>query len=588
MNSAVVPQIVQKVFELYLENNLVVNRRYQRKLVWDIEEKEKFIDSLVNGYPIPLILTAKHDNNESKLEILDGLQRLNAITSFIEGDFSLNGSYFNLNEIALTKKLKESGELKQKLPILDSKICSTLLNYQMPFLTTKSNTPDFIDETFRRINTGGRRLSMQDVRQAGSLGTVTETINKISIYVRKDSSRTDIVTLKNMKTISIGNNKLKYGINIDDIFWVKQGIVSKNGIRESRDEELIAHLLSCVCLPDKSQTTSDYLNKIYDVDSEEHSDLSNEIMKYQDDYIIKSFNHIFDELYKIFRSDRVTFSDQIYRQRKRKASRCFQVIFLALYEMIIKESKKIINYKDLHDSMSGIYDDNFRAILDNSDKWYSNDRRKLIDSTKGIIAKNFVDSKDNKFEPGNWIKNLENIINESESEQQSYDFKMGFIDLDNYEKKINKDLIDQILKTLTAMTNSIEGECTVIVGVAENEKTAKSHEKRFTTSYIRYGSKYILGIDKEANYLCGSIDNYLKIIKDHIVNTKLISLDFKSQISNKLKSFSYKEKEILIFRAERGDNPEAFNSSYYERTLSHNKKVEAGPEMMSLFKRFNI
>lgn len=112
MSSIVTPKPVQSLFDMYLKEQIVVNRRYQRKLVWSLEEKEKFIDSLVNGYPIPLILTSKQKDSE-RLEILDGLQRLNAITSFLECEFSLNGEFFDLDSITLTKQLKSQGIVKQ-------------------------------------------------------------------------------------------------------------------------------------------------------------------------------------------------------------------------------------------------------------------------------------------------------------------------------------------------------------------------------------------------------------------------------------------------------------------------------------------
>ncbi|MDP7848109.1 DUF262 domain-containing protein, partial [Acinetobacter pittii] len=245
MSSIVTPKPVQSLFDMYLKEQIVVNRRYQRKLVWSLEEKEKFIDSLVNGYPIPLILTSKQKDSE-RLEILDGLQRLNAITSFLECEFSLNGEFFDLDSITLTKQLKSQGIVKQRTPVLDSDKCSTILNYEIPLSTTISKTNDFIDETFRRINTGGRTLSKQDLRQAGSLGQIPEIINQISTYIRKDSSRTDIVTLKNIKSISIGNSGLNYGIDIDSIFWVKNKIILRDDIRKSRDEELIAYMLSYI------------------------------------------------------------------------------------------------------------------------------------------------------------------------------------------------------------------------------------------------------------------------------------------------------------------------------------------------------
>ena len=111
---------IQRIYGYYLEQRLVVNRRYQRKLVWAVEEKEAFIDSIKKNYPVPLILLAESVNEQGNdiLEIIDGMQRLNAITSFIENEYSLEGYYFDLETMAETKLLKDEKVLQQKEPIL--------------------------------------------------------------------------------------------------------------------------------------------------------------------------------------------------------------------------------------------------------------------------------------------------------------------------------------------------------------------------------------------------------------------------------------------------------------------------------------
>lgn len=41
-------KVVERSYEDYRNNQYLVNRRYQRKLVWELEEKQAFIDSLAN------------------------------------------------------------------------------------------------------------------------------------------------------------------------------------------------------------------------------------------------------------------------------------------------------------------------------------------------------------------------------------------------------------------------------------------------------------------------------------------------------------------------------------------------------------
>ncbi len=47
------------MYRRYRENQIIVNRKYQRKLVWTEDEKENLIDSILKGYPIPLIMFAE-------------------------------------------------------------------------------------------------------------------------------------------------------------------------------------------------------------------------------------------------------------------------------------------------------------------------------------------------------------------------------------------------------------------------------------------------------------------------------------------------------------------------------------------------
>ena len=102
-----------QAYEWYREGKLLVNRRYQRKLVWTVEEKQKLIDSILLGYPLPLILLAQ--TKEACYEIIDGMQRLNALFSFIETAYSLEDkSYFDLREFLRAKLEGENGSFTPK------------------------------------------------------------------------------------------------------------------------------------------------------------------------------------------------------------------------------------------------------------------------------------------------------------------------------------------------------------------------------------------------------------------------------------------------------------------------------------------
>ncbi len=138
---------------------------YQRKLIWTLEEKQSFIDSIAKGYPVPIILLAEPKGRaDGTLELIDGMQRMNAITSFISNEFSFNGAFFDLNTFAATKDLLDRSVLTQSTPVLPRATCLSIASYPMPLSIYESADSDAVDEVFRRINSGGRQLSRQELR----------------------------------------------------------------------------------------------------------------------------------------------------------------------------------------------------------------------------------------------------------------------------------------------------------------------------------------------------------------------------------------------------------------------------------------
>lgn len=118
---------IEELFEWYNKSILIVNRRYQRKLVWSIEEKKSLISSILSDYPVPLLLFVKIGD---KREILDGMQRLEAITSFIDQKYSYEGEYFDLEATALTKIYRDKGLIIQREPVLSREESTRIARYK--------------------------------------------------------------------------------------------------------------------------------------------------------------------------------------------------------------------------------------------------------------------------------------------------------------------------------------------------------------------------------------------------------------------------------------------------------------------------
>src|SRR5690606_8549542 len=115
---------IQEAYRTYAEGKFLVNRKYQRKLVWTVDEKEFLIDSILKDLPIPLVLLAQ--TKDGKLELIDGLQRMNAIISFIENRFAIQGLFFDVSQSSRAKQSADEGLFEMvtdKKSLLDAKSC---------------------------------------------------------------------------------------------------------------------------------------------------------------------------------------------------------------------------------------------------------------------------------------------------------------------------------------------------------------------------------------------------------------------------------------------------------------------------------
>lgn len=118
---AVSPQgiSIQSLYRSFRDGSLIVNRQYQRKLVWTAVEKQKLIDSILKDYPLPLFLLADKGltaHGSAKLEVIDGMQRLNAIFSFIEQGFLLADACFDIGEFSRAKQAADAGDFEEYPP----------------------------------------------------------------------------------------------------------------------------------------------------------------------------------------------------------------------------------------------------------------------------------------------------------------------------------------------------------------------------------------------------------------------------------------------------------------------------------------
>lgn len=568
---------IERLYVQYREKRYLVDRRYQRKLVWTLDEKISFIDSLIRGFPVPIVLFAEAQGSNS-LEIIDGMQRLNAMMSFIENDYPVNGCYFDLNTMATTKLLLDSGEVKQKTPLLNRQTCVQIAAYLVPISIYEFAATENVDEVFRRINSGGRKLSRQELRAAGATGFFAQAVRKVSAKVRGDDSASDQLKLNEMKNISITNRDLEYGIPAAEIFWVSQSVLSKEEVRQSRDEELVADLLAYMISDTPPSSRTERLDDFFGLGEDEaskrrYNEIESFVQRRTVDLVITDFQRTIDQVRLVMNEAGETFAKVIFpTEQLVRSPRYFQVVFLAFHDLIVRKQKEIANLpllvKKMRNSGSNI-------SVPEGGRWGAEQRQGAVESYVGLIQRCF--KKTDSVDPASvhWITQLENLLTQSFTEQNSYDFKQGFLRLDG-SNKFDDESFEKILKTLTGMANLARGgKGYVLVGISDAVATTDRVNKLFKVDATQFNRFSIVGVEHESKVLKKSLDQYFQHIVEKI-KSSTVSEPLRSYIAQHIKLVRYYDKSIFVFEVLGQDDLSSYDQAYYIRTGNQLDEIKPG------------
>lgn len=579
-------KVVERSYEDYRNDQYLVNRRYQRKLVWELDEKQAFIDSLANGYPVPLFLFAKCIyKGQDRSEIIDGMQRLNAIFSFIENDYPITtGEYFDLSSTALTKDLLDRHVLVQREPILSRETCVKIVSYELPYSIYDEHNTDIIDEVFRRINSNGKHLSRQEIRQAGVVNNFSQLVRNIATRIRGDVSHNDFLLLSQMQDISITKDTYHRGIDPESVFWVKENILTKEDLRQSMDEEQIADILGAMLLTPIPPSNVSVLDEYYGYkqldSSTRYQKLEESLSAISSEKVSEQFFYVYDEIKRVFSGRPKTIIAQMLSSRIYRGPRYFQVLFLSMYDLLIRHEKRISDPDALYNALDGIGNKTIH-ISGGGGWWAQQEKIDLIAATTGVLRPYFVDRVEGDPMLYSYANELETLLKQSFTENTQYDFKQGIHNLDD--GKRNQKLISKIFKTLTAMANAGKNATGyVLLGVADTFEDAKKINQIYGEEFIRVGDFYVTGINGEVKKYYKSYDDYILKLKNDL-NEMPLQDYYKRQIGAKMRHISYHGKSVIILRIVCNNGPAIFDEAYYTRSGPSNDPTPVKAEDMPAF-----
>jgi hypothetical protein len=142
---------------------------FQRNFVWRRAQMDKFIESLLLGFPVPGIVLVQQA--DKRYLVLDGQQRLRTLASFYKGTHS--GHVFSLKTVAA----EFDGLTYETLSDAQRR---TLDNTFIQAIIVKTDgTPASLDavyQVFERLNSGGTQLTGHEIRVALYAGKLIDFI----------------------------------------------------------------------------------------------------------------------------------------------------------------------------------------------------------------------------------------------------------------------------------------------------------------------------------------------------------------------------------------------------------------------------
>lgn len=165
---------LRQVFDMIEFDDIDLTPDFQRNLVWDDIRKARLIESILLRIPLPIFYFAQDE--DGKMSVVDGLQRLSTIHGFMKNKFKLNYLEY-LQERCKNKYYTDSDPTKA----IDPKYFRWLNMTQITVNIIDPSSPFKLKyDIFRRINTGGQPLNSQEIRNCLASKNLRNTLRAMA------------------------------------------------------------------------------------------------------------------------------------------------------------------------------------------------------------------------------------------------------------------------------------------------------------------------------------------------------------------------------------------------------------------------
>ncbi|MDV6374525.1 DUF262 domain-containing protein [Deinococcus arenicola] len=214
--TSVVDYNLDTLDSLIKKSTIDLKPKYQRRFRWDDARKSKLIESFFMNVPVPPVFL--NEDAYGKYSVIDGKQRLTAVTDFLNDRFIIKGLkvFTELNG-------KKFSEIPEELQAV-----ITTRPTMRAVIILRQSDPQIKFEVFERLNTGGIKLNAQEIRNS----TLTGSLNDLILELSEDKRFHKLLGIKVKSTSPIYKEMkdaelvLRFFAFSDDWHEFRGGIVS--------------------------------------------------------------------------------------------------------------------------------------------------------------------------------------------------------------------------------------------------------------------------------------------------------------------------------------------------------------------------
>lgn len=191
---------IKEINTMFSSGALIVDESYQRRSVWGEKDKIRLIETILLKLVIPEVFFWKAETDpetgESITHIVDGQQRIKAISSFIDNEYKLKRQYL------LDEGIKEKYGNKY-FKDLEPDVKTAFWNYRLMIIEiSQDSTKEEIVQVFRRLNLTDFNLNDQEKRNSisGDFAALARDLSENAIWEEKNLfNNTDIKRMKDVE-----------------------------------------------------------------------------------------------------------------------------------------------------------------------------------------------------------------------------------------------------------------------------------------------------------------------------------------------------------------------------------------------------